>query len=156
MKKIRIGIADTTFARINMGEIAANAVKKSGESVEIIRRTLPGVKDLPVACKKMIEEEGCESVIACGWVGRQEIDKTCAHEAALGIIYAQLLTNKHILGAFVFENEAKNERELIELAEDRVSKHALNAINIALHPEKLAENAGKGLRQGSKHAGTLR
>jgi riboflavin synthase len=153
--EMRIGVADTTFARVNMGEIAEKAICKSGEKVEIIRYTVPGVKDLPVASKKLLEERGCELVVACGWVGKQPIDKQCAHEASLALIQAQLLTNKHILGAIIFEDEAKNDEELEEIARDRVSKHAINAINLLLHPEVLRNNAGKGLRQGHEHAGSL-
>ena len=155
MKKARIGIADTTFARINMGEIAINAIKSSGEKVEIIRTTVPGIKDLPVACKKLVEEKKCDIVLACGWVGKQPIDKQCAHEASLMLMQAQLLTNKHILGAFVFEDEAKNAVELRKTVEDRVRKHAINALNLVLHPEVLIKNAGKGVRQGHAHAGPV-
>ena len=152
---MKIGVADTTFARVDMGNIAEKAIRKSGEKVDVIRYTVPGVKDLPVASKKLLEEYGCGIVVACGWVGKQAIDKTCAHEASLALIQAQLLTNKHILGAFVFEDEAKNEGELEKIVEDRVSKHALNAVNLLLHPEVLRNNAGKGLRQGHEHAGAL-
>ena len=55
MKKI--GIVDTTFARINMGNIAKKHIQASGHDVIIARTTVPGVKDLPVACKKLIEED---------------------------------------------------------------------------------------------------
>ena len=155
-RKAIIGIADTTFARINMGDIAEKTLRKTGEAIEIIRSTVPGVKDLPVASKKLIEEAKCNIVIACGWVGKQPIDKTCAHEASLMLIQAQLMTDRHILGAFVFEDEAKTPAELRRTVEDRISKHALNALNLVLHPEILKANAGKGLRQGHGHAGQLK
>lgn len=58
----RIGIADTTFARVDMGAAAISAIKKEA-SIEIVRYTVPGIKDLPVAAKKLIEEEGCEIVL---------------------------------------------------------------------------------------------
>ncbi|MFH1056745.1 MAG: riboflavin synthase [Candidatus Micrarchaeota archaeon] len=152
---MKIGIADTTFARMDMGGIAEKAIKQTGEKVEIVRYTVPGVKDLPVAAKILLEDKGCGIVIACGWVGKQSIDKTCAHEASLALIQAQLLTNKHVLGAIVFEDEAQNDGELAMIVEDRVSKHAKNALDLILHPEVLKNNAGKGLRQGSGHAGPL-
>ena len=152
---MKIGIADTTFARIDMGQIALDAISESGEKIEIKRITVPGVKDLPVACKKLLEEEKCDIALACGWVGGQEIDKTCAHEASLGLIQAQLMANKHILGAFVFEMEAKTDGEMEILVKDRVSKHALNCIDLILHPERLKTNAGSGFRQGSEHSGRL-
>ena len=154
--KATIGVADTTFARMDMGEIAIRALRNSGENIQIIRYTVPGVKDLPVASKKLIEEAKCDIVIACGWVGKQPIDKTCAHEASLMLIQAQLMTNAHILGAFVFEDEAKSGGELKKIVEDRVGKHAINALNLILRPEILKANAGKGLRQGHGHAGRLK
>ncbi|NMA11265.1 MAG: riboflavin synthase, partial [Methanomicrobiales archaeon] len=46
---MKIGIADTTFARIDMGRIAAEEISKHA-SVGIERYVVPGIKDLPVAC----------------------------------------------------------------------------------------------------------
>ena len=63
MKKI--GIADTTFARVDMAAFAIGAIKKNSDA-EISRYTVPGFKDLPVACKKLIEEDKCGIVIALG------------------------------------------------------------------------------------------
>lgn len=56
----KVGIADTTFSRINMGKVAIEEIKK-GASVLIERYTVPGVKDLPVACKILIEKGGAIS-----------------------------------------------------------------------------------------------
>jgi riboflavin synthase len=47
---MKIGIADTTFARVNMGAIAIDELRKNA-SVSLERVTVPGIKDLPVACK---------------------------------------------------------------------------------------------------------
>ena len=44
----KIGIADTTFARADMAGIAISIIKKNSDA-EIIRYTVPGIKDLPVA-----------------------------------------------------------------------------------------------------------
>ena len=55
---MKIGICDTTFARYDMASAAIDEIKQSVGNNQIIRRTVPGVKDLPVACKKLIEEEG--------------------------------------------------------------------------------------------------
>jgi riboflavin synthase len=152
---VKIGIADTTFARVDIGGIAEREVMSQGGRIEVARYTVPGIKDLPVASKKLIEEEGCGLVVALGMPGAQEIDKTCAHEASLGLIQVQLMTNKHIIEVFVHEDEAKDEKELAWLAERRAREHALNAYNLALHPERLRKNAGKGLRQGFEDAGPL-
>ena len=43
-----IGIADTTFARYDMAASAIDELKKTGTGFKIIRRTVPGFKDLPV------------------------------------------------------------------------------------------------------------
>ena len=53
---MKIGIADTTFARINMAKYAIDQVRKDAPQAKIERYTVPGFKDLPVACKKLIEE----------------------------------------------------------------------------------------------------
>jgi len=153
---IRIGIVDTTFARVNMGRIAEEELKAHGTGFKIVRYTVPGVKDTPVASKKLIEEEGCELVIALGMPGSNEIDKVCAHEASLGLIQTQLITNKHIIEVFVHEDEAKDEKELAWLAEQRTKEHASNAYNLLFHPERLTKNAGKGLREGFEDEGPLR
>ena len=153
MKKI--GIVDTTFARFDMGKAAIDELKSNRSGFKIIRYTVPGIKDLPVACKKLFDEESCDLVMALGMPGAEPIDKQCAHEASTGLINTQLLCNKHIIEVFVHEDEAENERELAWLANKRSREHALNALNLLFKPENLIKNAGKGLRQGYEDAGSI-
>ncbi len=150
-----IGVVDTTFARFNMGRAAVDEIKQH-VSATVIRVTVPGVKDLPVAAKKLIEEQGCELVMALGMPGSKEQDKICAHEASTGIIQAQLLTNTHIIEVFVHEDEARDENELAYLMEMRSREHALNAVNMLFYPDKLVKQAGTGQRQGFEDVGALR
>jgi len=150
----RVGIADTTFSRINMGKIAIDELRKSA-SLRIERYTVPGVKDLPVACKKLIEEKGCDIVMALGMPGSQEIDKMCAHEASQGIIQVQLITNTHVIEVFVHEEEAKDEKELAWLTEKRTREHAQNVIKLLFHQEQLQRDAGTGQRQGFADVGAV-
>ena len=152
---MRIGIADTTFARVDMGGFALDELKRTGTGFKIQRRTVPGVKDLPVVCKKLLEEDGCDIVIALGMPGKDPIDKVCAHEASQGLIQVQLMENKHIVEVFVHEDEAKDEKELMWLAERRAREHAVNAYDLLFRPERLAKNAGKGLRQGFEDVGPI-
>jgi riboflavin synthase len=77
----RIGIADTTFARSDMAKSAISTIKKEA-SAEIVRYTVPGIKDLPVAAKKLLEEHKCDIVMALGMPGAAAQDKMCAHEAS--------------------------------------------------------------------------
>ena len=150
---MKIGICDTMFARADMGSIAEKTIKGyATEKIEIVRETVPGIKDLPVACKKLIEEKNCDIVLAFGMVGKEEIDQMCAHEASQGLIQAQLMTNTHILGVFIHENEAKNDDELKEIMRHRTTEHAKNAVDMLLAPQKIRENAGRAKRQGSKDA----
>ncbi len=144
-----IGIVDTTFARINMGDIAIRKLKRIYTG-KYIRKTVPGIKDLPVACKKLLEE-GCEICIALGMPGRAPLDKECANQASLGIIIAQLLTNKHIIEVFVHEEETNDDKELLEKTRDRIEKHVENAVKLIKNTD-LTPLAGKGLRQGSRNA----
>ena len=152
---MRIGVADTTFARVNMGAIAIDELKKHA-SVAIERSTVPGIKDLPVACKKLIEERRCDIVIALGMPGGKEKDRLCAHEASQGLITCQLMTNTHIIEVFVHEDEAKDGKELAWLAEQRTREHAVNAIKLILRPRDLENEAGTGQRQGFEDAGPAR
>ncbi|MDH7517484.1 MAG: riboflavin synthase [Candidatus Thermoplasmatota archaeon] len=154
MKKI--GIADTTFARYDMAKSAINELKSNDTGFKIIRYTVPGIKDLPVACKKLFEEQGCDIVMAFGMPGSKPIDKQCAHEASLGLMQTQLMCNKHIIEVFVYEDEAKDEKELAWLADKRAREHALNTLNLLFHPQRLTKNTGKGLREGFEDAGPLR
>jgi len=151
----RIGIVDTTFSRVDMGAEAADELKSLTGNVRIIRRTVPGVKDLPVACKILIEEEKCDLVMALGMPGGEEIDKTCAHEASQGIITAQLMTNTHILEVFVHMDEARNDGELMQLAVNRTREHARNAYYLLFKPMMLRKQAGTGQRQGFEDVGPV-
>ena len=141
-------MVDTTFSRVDMGGEAVDELKSLSTGLKIIRRTVPGVKDLPVACKKLIDEEGCELVMALGMPGPEEIDKICAHEASQGIIQTQLMTNTHILEVFVHMDEVEDDKSLIELAVNRTREHARNAYFILYRPEELSRRAGTGRRQG--------
>jgi riboflavin synthase len=152
---IKVGICDTTFARYDMGGAAIDELKKHATGIRIIRRTVPGIKDLPVACKKLIEEEGCEMVMALGMPGPQEKDKVCAHEASTGLIQAQLMTNTHILEVFVHEDEEDDPEELKVLADNRAREHAQNLIMMLFKPDRLTREAGMGLREGKPDAGPL-
>ncbi len=153
MKKI--GIADTTFARYDMGSAAEDELKSVADGIKIVRYTVPGIKDLPVACKKLIEEEGCDIVMALGMPGPKDKDKMCAHEASTGLIRAQLMTNTHIIEVFVHEDEAADDRELTFLADRRSREHALNVHKLLFRPQDLRRNAGKGKRQGFEDAGPV-
>jgi riboflavin synthase len=150
----RYGVVDTTFSTVNMGDAAAKALVARGvPESRIARRTVPGFKDLAVAAKILIERHGCIAVVACGMVGPEPIDKQCAHEASLAIAQAQLMTNTHILECFVHMDEAKDDGELIRVAENRAAEHAVNAYWLSEAPEELARRAGTGQRQGFSDVG---
>ena len=151
----RIGVADTTFARFDMAASAIDELRQLGGGYKVIRYTVPGVKDLPVASKILLEEQGCDIVMALGMPGAQPIDKQCAHEASIGLIRTQLLTNHHIIEVFVHEDEAKDEKELAWLADRRTREHAENVFDLLFRPERLRRRAGKGERQGFEDAGPL-
>ena len=80
---MRVGVADTTFSRVNMGAFAIDELKKHA-SVAIERVTVPGIKDLPVACKKLIEERRCDIVMALGMPGGKDKDKTVCPRGLAG------------------------------------------------------------------------
>jgi riboflavin synthase len=154
----RIGVVDTMFARFDMGAEAIDELERCpghGQRFEVLHRTVPGFKDLGVECKRLIEEDDCDIVVALGMPGKAPIDQQCAHEASQGIMLAQLLTNTHILEVFVHENEEEEPERLAAVAVDRARKHARNAYWMLYEPEQLSRRAGQGVRQGYDDAGPL-
>ncbi|MBI2112408.1 riboflavin synthase [Candidatus Woesearchaeota archaeon] len=159
---MRIGIADTTFARINMGEEAILTLQKKafsdyGLRIKTERYTVPGFKDLPVAAKRLFENYKCDIVLALGWVGKEDIDEVCAHEANLLLMHVEVEAKKHIIKIFFHEKEAVNDfKQQKKIAVDRIQKHVLNALALLKGKEELTPLAGQGLRQGYDHAGGLK
>ncbi|MBI1935113.1 riboflavin synthase [Candidatus Woesearchaeota archaeon] len=151
---MKVGIADTTFARVDMARFAIETIKKNSNH-KIERYTVPGFKDLPVACKKLIEKDKCDIAMAFGMAGPMPIDKQCSHEASLGLQQAQLMTNKHILEVFVHMDEAKSEKEIYKIAKNRAEKHALNALELLKGKTALQKYAGMGKRQGREDEGSI-
>jgi len=152
---MKIGIADTTFARVNMADFAIDTIKKNSK-YKIERYTVPGIKDLPVACKILFEKYKCDIIMALGMAGPKPIDKQCSHEATLGLQEVQLFENKHILEVFVYMDEAKSDKETYKIAKNRTEKHALNTIALLKSKTALTKNAGRGIRQGKKDEGTIK
>lgn len=146
-------VVDTTFSTVDMGAVAVATLAGLGISAERIHRvTVPGFKDLAVACKRLIED-GCAIAIACGMPGPEPIDKQCAHEASLAIGQAQLMTSTHILEVFVHMDEVKTDAQLIEVCNNRVAEHAINAHWLLEKPGELLARAGTGQRQGFADVG---
>ena len=152
----KIGVADTTFARVDLARYAVRALQGRGTGFKIVRRTVPGIKDLPVACRRLFVEDGVDLCLALGMPGRQEYDRTCAHEASLGLIFTGVLEAKPIVECFVFEGEADGPKELEELGRRRAEEHALNAFALLFRPQALARQSGGGLRQGFADVGPVR
>jgi riboflavin synthase len=170
----RIGVVDTTFSRVNMGQIAIDALRQHAKDADVKRVTVPGVKDLPAAARRFFDE-GCDLVIACGMVGPEEVDKVCGHEASLGLMWLRAQLGRPLLEVFIhmdepFDRDAlgkvvkrpetkaeveRYERELRHLSVERTREHAINACWMLYEPRKLVELAGTGQRQGYEDAGPI-
>jgi riboflavin synthase len=150
----KYGIVDTTFSRIDMGKFAYATIRKEDPDAEIVRYTVPGIKDLPLGAMKLFED-GCDGVITLGWVGKTRLDKYSYLATSIGLIQAQLLARKHIMDVTVHEDEA-DESKIFDLAKDRAVKHSVNLVRLVKGgKEGLSEYAGKGLRQGYNNAGQM-
>ncbi len=150
-----IGIADTTFARYDMAASAVDELNAIGTGFRIERYTVPGIKDLPVACIKLFEELECDIVLAMGMPGKMPVDKISAEVASNGLMLVQVKTGRHIIEVFVHADEAKDEKELAWLMDRRSREHAVNAYNLLFNRKNLTLNAGKGLRQGYQDEGPI-
>lgn len=153
---MRVGVVDTTFSRVDMARHAIEAIREAAPGAEIVRYTVPGIKDIPVAALKLLEDEGCDGVITLGWVGASLTDKLSYVVASMSLQLVQLRTKKHVIDVTVHEDEAGSPAELREVAADRARKHALNLVALLKGGgEALRRFAGKGLRQGRIHEGPI-
>ncbi|WP_373863049.1 riboflavin synthase [Aeropyrum pernix] len=139
-----------------MGSVAEEVLRRRLPGYRIVRHTVPGIKDLPGAAKRILSM-GCEGVITLGWVGRREADKLSYLAASVGLIMVEVLTGKIVIDVTVHEDEAEAPEELAAIAVDRARKHAENlAALIREGPEALVKHAGMGLRQGYPDAGPIK
>jgi len=148
---MKIGVVDTTFSIFDLAKYATQTIEKNSEH-KIVRYTVPGIKDLPVACKILLDE-GCDICISLGMVGNMPIDNQCAHEANFGLQQVQLLTNKHIVGVMIRMDEANDDKELYNIAKNRTEEHVMNVIALLVSKTELSKFSGKGKRQGKEDVG---
>ncbi len=154
--KGRIGVIDTTFSNIDTASIAIKEIKRLANQVTIRRYTVPGLRDIPLACKILIEREKCGIVLATGMVSRKGAEKQVENQAVQGIMMVQLQTGRHVITAFFDEHETRDKTKLYTIVVDRVRKHAQNSLKLLAVPESLTDYAGLGLRQGGKDVGQIR
>lgn len=138
-----------------MASAAVDELRKQGGGYELLRYTVPGIKDL-AAGARILFDRGADLVLCLGMVGRQQVDKDCALAADFGIQMVQAQTGKHILGIMVHEEEGKDEAQLAWLFDRRTREHAINAYDLLLRPEAIRARAGTGQREGFEDAGPLR
>lgn len=150
----RIGVVDTTFASVDMGGIVVRELQASATGVRIERYTVPGIKDLAVACRRLLDA-GCDIAVACGMPGPEAVDKQSAHVASTGLQFAQVLAGKHIVEVFVHLDEAGSAAELVRLVDNRCREHARNALALLRGPTALTAKAGTGQRQGYADVGDV-
>jgi len=182
-----IGVVDTTFSRVDMFRFVEKVIddvnnihnkennndsgnkrnnnksnnKHNNNSAYAIERyTVPGIKDIPVACKILFEKYNVDICIALGMPGPKRIDKQCGHEASIGMQQCMLMAGKHILEVFVHMDEAfvdgkLDKKKLYKICLDRTVKHTRNAVSLLEGKTSLSKYAGHGKRQGHKDAGPI-
>jgi len=152
----RICIVDTSFARVDMASAAIDMLLSLMPSARIVRRTVPGIKDIPVAIKTLMEREGCDAGMVFGWVGPTLNDKISYAVYSLALQQVQLMLGRHILDVTVHEDEAPGDEDrLRRIALERARGHAENLYLLLYRPDELARRAGMGKRQGYPDAGPI-
>ncbi|BEP18494.1 riboflavin synthase [Pyrofollis japonicus] len=152
---VKICIVDTTFARVDMARYAIETLQNLMPDAEIVRVTVPGIKDIPVAIKRLMMQENCDAGMVLGWVGSSLTDKISYAVYSLAVQMVQLELGRHIIDVTVHEDESDDEETLFEIARDRASKHAENLYLLLRNPEELTRRAGTGRRQGRPDAGPI-
>ncbi len=150
----RIGIVDTSFSRFDMAASAVDELQRQGGGFDVLRYTVPGIKDL-AAGAKILFDRGADLVITLGMVGKQTVDKDCALAADFGLQMVQATTGKHIIGVMVHEEEAPDEAKLAWLFDRRTREHAVNAYDLLFRPDAIRRRAGTGQREGYADAGPI-
>ncbi len=153
---VRVCVVDTTFARVDMGGLAVRELQRLIPGVRVFRRTVPGLKDVPVEVLRMVEEYGCDAGLALGWVGGSPVDKYTYLVYSMALQLVQLEKRIHVVDVTVHEDEAAGEEELYRVAVDRVRKHVYNLYLLLMRPGELVRMAGTGRRQGGPDVGPLR
>jgi len=151
-----IGVVDTTFSRVDMAKPVLAVLRSELPNYKIIRHTVPGIKDLPGAAKRLLDS-GCDAVITLGWVGSKQVDKYSYLAMSVGLIMVSILTGKIVIDVTVHEDESEDPRELERIALSRAEAHAKNLVLMLRGgPEALSKWAGMGRRQGYPDVGPLR
>ncbi len=150
-----VGIVDTTFSRVDMGSVAEEVLSRDLPGYRILRYTVPGIKDLPGAAKR-IADLGCDGIITLGWVGKEAVDKYSYIASSIGLILVEILTGKILIDVTVHEDEAEAEEDLKEIAVKRARDHARNlALLVREGFTALRKQAGMGVRQGRPSVGPI-
>lgn len=151
---LKIGIVDTTFARVDMARYAIEELRNNEPSVMIERITVPGFKNTPWAAKQLINK-GVDAVMVFGWIGPSLTDKITYAVASMGLIMLQIEYDRPIIDVTVHEDEAHDEKELFDIAVDRSRKHARGGLILMLKGELTRWAGMGGLRQGRPDAGPI-
>ena len=149
-----VAVVDTTFARVDMAPEAIKVLKKYVPALKVKRYTVPGIKDIAVAVKKLFDE-GCDAAITFGWVGATQTDKFSYLAMSIALQMLQIQYGRHVIDVTVHEDEASGEK-LKEVALGRAREHAKNlAVILTKGPQGLTPLAGTGQRQGWPDVGPL-
>ncbi len=150
-----VGVVDTTFSRVDMGSVAEETLKELLPDYRVVRYTVPGIKDLPGAARRLIDM-GCDGIITLGWVGASQVDKYSYIAMSVGLVMLSVLTGKVIVDVTVHEDESQDPRELKEIAINRARAHAENLAKLLTGGlEALRPLAGQGVRQGRPSVGPI-
>jgi len=150
-----VGVVDTTFARVDMAKVAIEVLERELPGYRIVRHTVPGIKDIPAAAKRLIDY-GCDAIITFGWVGSHIIDKYSYLASSIGLIMLGIMTGKVLIDVTVHEDEAEKPEDLKRIAIDRARAHAGNLVALIRGGmQALTPKAGTGVRQGYPDVGPI-
>jgi riboflavin synthase len=150
-----VGVVDTTFARVDMARYVIEVFERELSGYKIVRHTVPGIKDLPAAARRIIDL-GCDGVITLGWVGPGQVDKYSYLASSIGLVMLGVMTGKVIIDVTVHEDEAERPEDLKRIAVHRAKAHAENLVAMLKGGlQALTPKAGMGVRQGYPDVGPI-
>lgn len=145
MKRFKVGVVTSRFNEEITSLLEEGAISFLEESnAEVLNVRVPGAVEIPLACKVLLEQ-GCDAVVACGAVIRGETshyDVVC-NSVERGVTQLMLETGKPV-GFGVITTE--NEEQARDRAGGRHGNKGAEAAQVALEMLGLIKDLKKGLK----------
>lgn len=138
-----LGVVDTVNSRYDAG---AHAERILGDErgVTVRRETVPDCSNLPLGCKRLVEDAGCDLVLALSVLENRRLPKTALRATYDKLLDVETETDTPILKVFAYEDEMRSADDVLELVENRIASYCADALAVVDESTDLTDAAGRG------------